>query len=268
MLRLKDMKSLKFDHELAQLIAAGQKTSTWRVNDDKDLHVNDRVSIIDKVDAAKPATWKAIGEGRIRQILEKPYREIGPADVAEKKELESPELLKKHYGESIDSNAIVKIIHFDFTPTAGKPVDTNADEKTTELTEVKVYADGGSRGNPGPSSSGFVVMDMDDTVLVENGQYLGITTNNQAEYNALKLGLEEALAQGARTVHVYMDSLLVINQMKGVFKVRNRDLWPVHEAIKQLCTRFEKVTFTHVPRELNKLADAVVNNILDSAASN
>jgi ribonuclease HI/pterin-4a-carbinolamine dehydratase len=132
--------------------------------------------------------------------------------------------------------------------------------------EVKLYADGGSRGNPGPSASGYVLMDIDDTVIKKSGVYLGITTNNQAEYQALKLGLEEAQKLGAREVDVYLDSLLVINQMKGVFKVKNRDLWPIHEAIKEQAKNFKKVTFTHVPRELNKLADAEVNEILDAEA--
>lgn len=132
--------------------------------------------------------------------------------------------------------------------------------------EIKLYADGGSRGNPGPSASGFVLMDMQDTVIKKSGVYLGITTNNQAEYQALKFGLEEAQKLGAREVDVYMDSLLVVNQLKGVFKVRNRDLWPIHEAIKELSKQFKKVTYSHVPRELNKLADAEVNDTLDVEA--
>ena len=138
-------------------------------------------------------------------------------------------------------------------------------EKTTEITEIQLYADGGSRGNPGPSASGFVLLDMDGKIIHEQGVFLGITTNNQAEYQALKLGLEAALREfHAREVHVYMDSLLVINQMKRIFKVKNRDLWPIHDAIQQLVPQFEKVSFTHVPRELNKLADAEVNKTLDA----
>lgn len=129
---------------------------------------------------------------------------------------------------------------------------------------VKLYTDGGSRGNPGPSASGFVLLDEDDTVIMRSGVYLGITTNNQAEYQSLKLGLEQARKLGVREVEVFMDSLLVINQMKGVFKVKNRDLWPIHEAIKELVKSFKQVTFTHVPRELNKLADTEVNQILDA----
>jgi ribonuclease HI/pterin-4a-carbinolamine dehydratase len=129
--------------------------------------------------------------------------------------------------------------------------------------EVKLFGDGGSRGNPGPSASGFVILDMEDTVLVDKGVYLGVTTNNQAEYTALKLGLEEALSMGVKQVHVYMDSLLVVNQMKGIFKVKNRDLWPIHDAIKGLAAKFEHISFSHVPREFNKLADAAVNRALD-----
>lgn len=129
--------------------------------------------------------------------------------------------------------------------------------------EVKMFADGGSRGNPGPSASGFVVLDMEDNVLVDKGVYLGVTTNNQAEYTALKLGLEEAVHMGVKQIHVYMDSLLVVNQMKGIFKVKNRDLWPIHDAIKSLASKFEHISFSHVPREFNKLADAAVNRALD-----
>ena len=129
--------------------------------------------------------------------------------------------------------------------------------------EVKIFTDGGSRGNPGPSASGFVILDMEDNILLDKGVYLGVTTNNQAEYTALKLALEEAHKMGARDVQVYMDSLLVVNQMKGIFKVKNRDLWPIHDAIKQLAKGFRKIEYSHVPREFNKLADAAVNRALD-----
>jgi ribonuclease HI len=129
--------------------------------------------------------------------------------------------------------------------------------------EVKVFADGGSRGNPGPSASGFVVLDMEDNVLVDKGVYLGITTNNQAEYTALKLALEECHKMGVQKIEVYMDSLLVVNQMKGIFKIKNRDLWPIHDAIKTQVKSFKHISFSHVPREFNKLADAAVNRALD-----
>lgn len=136
-------------------------------------------------------------------------------------------------------------------------------EKPKRPLKVKLYSDGGSRGNPGPSASGFVLLDEHNNVLVDDGQYLGVTTNNQAEYVGLKLGLQAAKAMGAREVDAYLDSMLVVNQMRGIFKIKNRDLWPVHDAIKELVKHFKSVHFTHVPREHNRLADAAVNRILD-----
>ncbi len=132
---------------------------------------------------------------------------------------------------------------------------------------VKLYADGGSRGNPGPSAGGFVLFDVNDAVLMESSKFLGITTNNQAEYHALKGGIEAAAKLNLQEVDVYMDSMLVVNQMKGLYKIRNRDLWPIYEAIKTLLPRFKKVTFTHVPRALNKHADSLVNKCLDEQRS-
>ena len=148
-------------------------------------------------------------------------------------------------------------------PPGEKLADPNAHPD-----EVKVFGDGGSRGNPGPSASGFVILDLEDNVLVDKGVYLGVTTNNQAEYTALKLALEECIKMGVKRAQVYMDSLLVVNQIKGTFKVRNRDLWPIHDAIKQLTSKFDEITFSHVPREFNKLADAAVNRALDEHLAN
>lgn len=127
-----------------------------------------------------------------------------------------------------------------------------------------IYTDGGSRGNPGPSASGFVIYDPAGKILEEGGEYLGITTNNQAEYQALKLALERASRYTTGAVTVRMDSLLVVNQMKGIYKVRNRDLWPVHTAIQALRTHFSKVKFEHVRRADNSAADSLVNKILDA----
>jgi ribonuclease HI len=142
------------------------------------------------------------------------------------------------------------------------PVDI-VDNSTSIMKELKLFTDGGSRGNPGPSATGFVLTTMDDQVVAKSGVYIGVTTNNQAEYQALKLGLEKAAELQVRTVHVFMDSLLVINQMKGIFKIKNRDLWPIHAAIQGLVERFRQVTFTHIPRNLNRAADGMVNQTLD-----
>ncbi|HEY4963311.1 MAG TPA: 4a-hydroxytetrahydrobiopterin dehydratase [Candidatus Saccharimonadales bacterium] len=143
-----------------------------------------------------------------------------------------------------------------------KPNDTKKRYK-----KLKLYADGGSRGNPGPSASGYVIFDEAEKIIVDRGVYLGVTTNNQAEYTALKLAIENCIELGALEVEVLMDSLLVVNQMKGIFKVKNRDLWPIHDAIKTMAETLKHVSYQHVPREYNKLADAAVNRALDEELS-
>ncbi len=134
------------------------------------------------------------------------------------------------------------------------------------LEHLITYSDGGSRGNPGPSASGFIIMDQQENVIHQGGLYLGITTNNQAEYSGVRLALEKAIEMGAKTVECRIDSTLVVNQLNGVYVIKNRDLWPVYEQIKGLITRFEGVTFTHVRREYNQLADGMVNKILNAHA--
>ena len=133
-----------------------------------------------------------------------------------------------------------------------------------EGAKLIAYSDGGSRGNPGPSASGFVIMNEHEDVLHQGGMYLGITTNNQAEYHGIRLGLEKALEMKAKEVDFRMDSLLAVNQLNGIYKIKNRELWPIYERIKELAKEFDKVTFTHVRREFNQLADGMLNNILDA----
>lgn len=139
-----------------------------------------------------------------------------------------------------------------------------ADPDLMDTDHVIVYSDGGSRGNPGPSASGFVVLNRNLDVLHQGGVYLGITTNNQAEYHGVRLGLEKALEMGARTVDFRIDSLLVVNQLNGTYKIKNRELWPINERVVDLISQFEKVTFSHVRREFNQLADGMVNKILNA----
>ena len=129
---------------------------------------------------------------------------------------------------------------------------------------IIIYSDGGSRGNPGPSAAGFVVMDWRQEFIGQGGEYLGITTNNQAEYHGVRMGLERALEMKARIVECRIDSLLVANQMKGLYKIKNRELWPINERVRALVEQFDKVTFVHVRREFNQLADGMVNKILDA----
>ncbi len=136
-------------------------------------------------------------------------------------------------------------------------------KNTTDSSSVVIYSDGGSRGNPGPSASAFVIMNHDRQVLDQGGAYLGITTNNQAEYHGVRLGLERALELGYKNVEYRIDSMLVVNQMKGIYTIKNRELWPINERIRELVSKFDSVKFNHIPRELNHVADALVNKLLD-----
>lgn len=153
------------------------------------------------------------------------------------------------------------------TATAdGVKIQSNVEYSTKKQGVLTIYSDGGSRGNPGPSAAGYVIKDGDARLTYEGGAYLGITTNNQAEYHGVRLGLEKARELGAKSVECYIDSMLVVNQLNGQYVIRNRELWPIHERIKELIGQFEKVTFRHIKREFNQQADAMVNKILDTRA--
>jgi ribonuclease HI len=130
--------------------------------------------------------------------------------------------------------------------------------------EVVVWTDGGARGNPGPAGYGVVVTTPGGEVLAQLAEGIGWATNNVAEYRGAIAGLEQALALGARRVRVRADSLLVVNQQKGLWKVKNpalRDLWV---QTRRLAGQFERVTWEHVPRERNRRADALANQAMDT----
>ena len=128
-----------------------------------------------------------------------------------------------------------------------------------------VYSDGASRGNPGPAALGAVVYDAAGKLRHQASQTIGIATNNVAEYRGLIAGLEAALALGARRVEARMDSELLVRQAIGRYRVRNPGLIPYHNRVLSLRSQFDEVVFRHVPRELNREADALANRALDRA---
>ena len=127
-----------------------------------------------------------------------------------------------------------------------------------------VYTDGASRGNPGPASYGAVVFDAEGKEKHRISQAIGVTTNNVAEYRGLIAGLEAALALGARRVEVRMDSELIVRQAIGRYRVKHPGLIPLHQRLLALRPSFDEVIFRHVPREQNKIADALANQALDA----
>ncbi len=132
--------------------------------------------------------------------------------------------------------------------------------------KIIIYTDGGARGNPGPAGIGAVLYNEDQEVLAKISQYLGVATNNQAEYQALILALKKALELGAEEVNCYLDSELVVCQLNREYKVKNKDLAPLFLSIYNLSLSFKKITFTHIPRERNKLADQLANEAMDRGA--
>lgn len=167
------------------------------------------------------------------------------------------------YDELTDlSQLLLNIQEKEAVPLVSEQLKSEVDG--TKSGQLVVYSDGGSRGNPGPSAAGYVIMDAQGDLIDEGGSYLGITTNNQAEYHGVHLGLEKARELGAESVEFRIDSLLVVNQLNGTYVIRNRELWPIHERIRALIPHFKKVTFRHVKREFNQHADTMVNKILDA----
>lgn len=135
------------------------------------------------------------------------------------------------------------------------------------VTEVIVEADGGSRGNPGPAGYGAVVFDTDRArVLAERKEYVGVATNNVAEYRGLLAGLAAAAELGARVVSVRMDSKLVVEQMSGRWKVKHASMIPLAEQARALVAGFDRVNFTWIPRAQNSHADRLANEAMDDGA--
>lgn len=139
--------------------------------------------------------------------------------------------------------------------------------------QFTLYADGGARGNPGPAGSGAVVFDASGKRVVEVSDYLGVATNNVAEYEAVLRGLRKLKDEYAEgffnhvPVLVRMDSKLVIEQLKGAYKVKHPNLIPRFFEVRNLVARhFPLITFEHVRREFNKDADELANEAMDRGA--
>jgi probable phosphoglycerate mutase len=128
---------------------------------------------------------------------------------------------------------------------------------------ITAYFDGGARGNPGPAGFGVHIVDDQGQVLAEIAEGIGIATNNVAEYRGLLAALQWAVDHGVRELHVRGDSLLLVQQMRGVYKVKHEGLIPLHRQARNLWARIGTVTFEHVRREQNKDADRLSNLGMD-----
>ena len=131
------------------------------------------------------------------------------------------------------------------------------------MNKLIIFTDGGARGNPGPSGIGAVLYDENKVLVAEVSEYLGVATNNQAEYKALIAALKKAQELGASELDCYLDSELVVKQLKREYKVKNQDLAPLFLIIHNLSLNFKHISYTHIPREKNKEADRLANEAMD-----
>ena len=140
------------------------------------------------------------------------------------------------------------------------------DEGTNNLPAsdaATIYTDGGSRGNPGPSGIGYYIVGADGREIKRGGEFLGMSNSRLAEYYGLKEGLEQAIELGLKRVNFMSDSLMMVNQLNGVYQVKNLDLMQVYSDVLGLLSKLDSYSFTHIPREQNKEADAEVNRVID-----
>lgn len=145
----------------------------------------------------------------------------------------------------------------DFFPESAAPPNT-----------ITANIDGGARGNPGPAAYGVVVRDDKGKIITELGEYLGLQTNNFAEYSGLLAALEYAQKENIAALKVLSDSELLVKQMKGLYKVKSPGLVPLFERARSLSRRLQYFSIEHVRRERNRDADRMVNQVLDQQERN
>ena len=133
--------------------------------------------------------------------------------------------------------------------------------------DLRVYVDGGARGNPGPAGIAAVVCDAEGELLEERSEPIGSATNNVAEYRALLLGIERAAALGATRLELIGDSELIVRQVKGEYKVKEPVLQELHRQVREALEGFDQWSIRHVRREENAEADRLVNEELDRIES-
>ena len=140
------------------------------------------------------------------------------------------------------------------------PVRSVAREVANSAT---IYVDGASRGNPGAAGIGYCIVSEEGKIVKRGGKFIGFATSRVAEYYALREGVNQAIEMGIRTARFISDSLMVVNQMNGIFKIKNQDIKPIYKDIQELLSNFDAVAFIHVPRLQNAAADKEANLAID-----
>ncbi len=157
--------------------------------------------------------------------------------------------------------------HLDEASLTALEIETDHTDRAANYKSVAnsatVYVDGCSRGNPGPAGVGYHIVGPSGEVLACGGEFIGFATSRVAEYYALKTGCEKAIELGLKSVRFVGDNLMMINQMNGIYKLKNRDILTIYEDIRELLKNFEACAFVHVAREQNAKADMQANEAVD-----
>lgn len=156
------------------------------------------------------------------------------------------------------SEASTSVLEIEISRTSSSRISSR-----NTANSATVYVDGASRGNPGPSGIGFCIYDNAGEVIKQGGEFIGFSTSRHAEYYAMKKGVELALELGLKNARFISDSLMVVNQLNGVFSVKNRDIIPIYKEIKEMLEQFDNVSFVHVERAQNTVADNEANLAID-----
>ena len=144
----------------------------------------------------------------------------------------------------------------------GKVASNRVSSRDT-ANSVTINVDGASRGNPGPSGIGYCIHDEAGKIIEKGGEFIGFATSRLAEYHAMRKGIERAIELGYKTVRFISDSLMVVNQLNGIFSIKNQDIISIYNDIESKLDYFDAVSFTHVPRSQNAIADSEANAAID-----
>ncbi len=139
---------------------------------------------------------------------------------------------------------------------------SNSEQGKNALNGATIYVDGGSKGNPGPSAIGYYIIGEDGKELKRGGDFIGFATSRVAEYYAMKEGILQAIELGLKKARFVSDNLMMVNQLRGIYQVKNQDLLPIYLDIKELLKKIDTVSFVHVKREQNQEADLEANKAL------
>ncbi len=162
-----------------------------------------------------------------------------------------------------DSKAVRERKKAERSAAAAREAEQAREEAARPPPRYRLFTDGASRGNPGPSGAGAVILSPEGQVVAKLGKFLDENTNNFAEYMGLILGLKRARAMGIKELDVFSDSELLVKQLSGEYQVKAENLRPLHDEARQLLASFAEIAVRHVPREQNTLADEMSNRAID-----